>query len=174
MRKLEIKDADTMKMAIQDEIQRSADARYDHRLHGLLLASSGMSCGDVAKVLGHGIRTVQYWLRKFETSGFAGLREEARSGRPASLSGRILKEIGQALRQDPRKLGYLQGMWDGKLLHHHIGTKYGVELGVRQCQRLFHKLRFRLRKPRPVIAKADPEAQGAFKKTPTARAKKGH
>ncbi|HNQ78833.1 MAG TPA: winged helix-turn-helix domain-containing protein [Acidobacteriota bacterium] len=174
MRKLEIKDAEAFKVAIQDEIRRSADARYDHRLHGLLLACSGMSCGDIAKHLGHGIRTIQYWLRKFESSGFAGLREEARSGRPASLSERMLKEIGQDLRQDPRKLGHSQGVWDGKLLHHHIGMKYGVELGVRQCQRLFHKLRFRLRKPRPVIAKADPEAQKAFKKTPAARAKKGH
>jgi transposase len=43
-----------------------------------------------------------------------------------------------------------------------------VNLGVRQCQRLFHQLGFRLRKPRPVIARANPEEQQAFKKTPPA------
>ncbi|MGH8653570.1 MAG: winged helix-turn-helix domain-containing protein [Gammaproteobacteria bacterium] len=36
---------------------------------------------------------------------------------------------------------------------------------MRQCQRLFRQMGFRLRKPRPVIAKADPAAQAAFKKT---------
>jgi hypothetical protein len=38
-------------------------------------------------------------------------------------------------------------------------------LGVRQCQRLFRAMGFRRRKPRPVIAHADPKAQRAFKKT---------
>ncbi|MCZ7584446.1 MAG: winged helix-turn-helix domain-containing protein [Deltaproteobacteria bacterium] len=41
-----------------------------------------------------------------------------------------------------------------------------MALGVRQCQRLFSRLGFRRRKPRPQIAKADPAAQKAFKKTP--------
>ena len=44
--------------------------------------------------------------------------------------------------------------------------KYKIELGVRQCQRIFNMMGFRLRKPRPVIANADPQAQKAFKKTP--------
>jgi len=55
-------------------------------------------------------------------------------------------------------------LWDGKLLSHHIRQQYGIELGVRQCQRLFRQLGFRLRKPRPLIAKADPQEQAAFKK----------
>ncbi|MBW1953883.1 MAG: winged helix-turn-helix domain-containing protein, partial [Deltaproteobacteria bacterium] len=37
--------------------------------------------------------------------------------------------------------------------------------GVRQCQRLFRKMGFRLRKPRPLIAHADPEMQRQYKKT---------
>ena len=41
---------------------------------------------------------------------------------------------------------------------------YRVSIGVRQCQNLFHKLDFRLRKPRPVIAKADEEKKREFKK----------
>jgi transposase len=34
-----------------------------------------------------------------------------------------------------------------------------IDLGVRQCQRLFRRLGFRIRKPRPSIAQADPERQ---------------
>jgi transposase len=52
------------------------------------------------------------------------------------------------------------------LLSHHLFRQYGVRLGVRQCQRLFRQLGFRRRKPRSVIANADPEAQAAYKKTP--------
>ena len=54
---------------------------------------------------------------------------------------------------------------DGRLLSHHLSTKYGVSLGIRQCQRLVHQFGFRRRKPRPLIAKADPVLQQEYKKT---------
>jgi hypothetical protein len=40
----------------------------------------------------------------------------------------------------------------------------GIQLKVRQCQRLFRQLEFRLRKPRAVLAKADPGRQKKHKK----------
>ena len=73
--------------------------------------------------------------------------------------------MSQKSRKHHRELGYQQNLWDGKLLSHHLRESYGVDLGVRQCQRIFRNLGFRLRKPRPLIAKADPEEQEAFKKT---------
>ena len=42
-------------------------------------------------------------------------------------------------------------LWDGKTLSAWIVKTYGVQLGVRQCQRLFRQFEFRLRKPRPVL-----------------------
>ena len=172
MRKLEIEDAAIMRMAIQDEIHRSEESRYDHRLHGVLLVSSGIGCYEVAEFFGQSPRTVQYWVKRFEESGFAGLQERERPGRPSALDKETVKAVGGDLRSSPRTLGYAQNLWDGKLLSHHLSQKYGVELGVRQCQRLFRKLGFRRRKPRPLIAKADPEAQQAFKKTPVSGKKR--
>ena len=165
MKKLEIQDADIMRVAIQQEIARSEEARYDNKLHGVLLACSGMTCEEVADVLGRSIRTIQYCIRRFNANGFAGLREVDGRGRPNSLTADDIERINAELRKSPEESGYQQSMWNGKLLSHHLEMKYGKPLGVRQCQRLFRKLGFRLRKPRPVIAKANPELQKAFKKT---------
>ncbi|MEN6432102.1 MAG: winged helix-turn-helix domain-containing protein, partial [Smithella sp.] len=55
-------------------------------------------------------------------------------------------------------------LWDGRTLSAYIQNEFGVKLGVRQCQRLFRDLGFRLRKPRSLIARADEEAQKVFKK----------
>lgn len=165
MRKHEIKDAGIMRVAVQQEIQRSADARYDHRLHGILLLCTGMSCYDVADLFGHSARTVQYWAERFERSGFAGLEDVPRPGRPPALDEKAVHTVGQHLRRSPREFGYEQNLWDGKLLSYHLQKKMGVPLGVRQCQRLFTELGFRRRKPRPEIAQADPELQRAYKKT---------
>ena len=45
-----------------------------------------------------------------------------------------------------------------------IEQQYGITVGVRQCQRLFRQLGFRLRQPRPQIAGADEEQQKTHKK----------
>jgi transposase len=168
MRKLEIADAEIMRIAIQQEIRRSEESRYDHRLHGILLVSGGMDCCSVADHLGEHSVTVERWVNRFNHSGFAGLHEGERPGRPTRLAEADWAAVDRDLRKAPRKLGYGQNLWDGKLLAHHLEVRYGVTLGVRQCQRIFRRLGFRRRKPRPVIAKADPAAQAAYKKTPAA------
>ncbi len=165
MRKLIIRDPEIMKVAIQCEIERSKESRYNHRLHGVLLVCGGRSCYEVGEILGRNPRTIQHWVNRFERIGFEGLREGERLGRPSKLDTNQLIQLGKDLRKDPRKFGYSQNMWDGKLLSHHLSEVYEIELGVRQCQRLFKKLGFRRRKPRSVIAKADEQAQADFKKT---------
>lgn len=166
MRKLTIPDAETVILAIQDEIRRSPEARYDHRLHGILLVAQGMSAREVAQLLGDAPRTVAYWVRRFEEEGLAGLVDADRSGRPRRLTEEQLAEIDRALRKRPEEVGLSGNLWDGITLAAFIDSRWDVKLGVRQCQRLFRQLGFRLRKPRPLIAKADPEEQAAFKKTP--------
>lgn len=166
MRKLQIGEANVMRIAIQEEIARSEESRYDHRLHGVLLVCQGMSSYQVAELLGQDPRTVERWVKRFNTRGFAGLAEGQRPGRPRRLSATQWSQLETDLRSHPRELGYEQNLWDGKLLSHHLSRQYGVELGVRQCQRMFRQMGFRLRKPRPLIAEGDPVAQAAYKKTP--------
>jgi len=154
-----------MRIAVQQEILRSEDSRYDHRLHGILLSCAGKSSYEIAELFGQSPRAIQYWIRRFEQKGFAGLSEGERSGRPSAIDKKLRRGIEKDLRTAPRVFGYQQNLWDGKLLSFHLEKRYNVLLGERQCRRLFHKLGFRRRKPRPLIGKADPEAQLRYKKT---------
>jgi len=167
MKPLTIADAQTMILALQDEIRRSDESCYDHRLHGVLLVAHGLTCPQAADLLGDAPRSVEYWVNRFETNGFAGLTEQPKSGRPGRLRPEHLEKIQAALRQSPSEVGLTgANLWDGKTLAAFVRQQLGVTLGVRQCQRLFRHLNFRLRKPRPVVASADPEQQAAYKKTP--------
>ena len=80
-----------------------------------------------------------------------------------------LKLVSAALRLPPQHFGLEGHLWDGKLLSVHVEQEFEVTLGVRQCQRLFRQFGFRLRKPRPLIAHADPVQQATVKKTAPAR-----
>jgi transposase len=164
MKALRIADAATVVLGLQDEIRRSEESRYDHRLHGVLLVAQGLTCPKVAGLLGDAPRSVEYWVRRFEEEGLAGLQEGERSGRPRRLTAKQWGEIDAILRKSPRDLGLGGNLWDGKTLSAWIERQYGTVLQVRQCQRLFRQLGFRLRKPRPMVAQADPERQKAHKK----------
>jgi transposase len=169
MKPLTIADASTIVLGLQDEIRRSEESRYDHRLHGVLLVAQGMSCPEVSRLLGDSPRTVEYWVRHFEARGLSGLVEGERSGRPRRLNDKQLEEINSVLRQPPESVGIPRGFWDGKGLAAFVKKRYGVTLGVRQCQYMFRSFGFRRRKPRPLIARANPELQAAYKKTPGVR-----
>ena len=164
MKPLTIADASNIVLGLQDEIRRSEESRYDHRLHAVLLVAQGMRCPEVARLLGDATRTVEYWVRRFEQEGLGGLVEGDRAGRPRRLSAEQIEEINTVLRQTPRQVGLTGTLWDGKTLSAFIAMRYEIVVGVRQCQRLFRQLGFRQRKPRPMIAKADPERQAAHKK----------
>ena len=169
MRPLQVADAQTIILGLQDEIRRSEESRYDHRLHGVLLVAQGMTCPEVSRLLGDAPRSVEYWVRRFEERGLGGLVEGQRSGRPPRLSEAQLREVDRVLRQTPRDLGLTGTLWDGKTLSAWIEQRFQVRLQVRQCQRLFRQRGFRLRKPRPLMAHADPERQQTHKKTPSVK-----
>lgn len=169
MKPLTIPDAEIVALALQDEIRRSPEARYDHRLHAVLLVAQGFSCREAAYLLGDAPRTVEYWVHQFIEEGLAGLAEADRPGRPRRLTEPQLEKVGTVLRGSPTDVGLAGNLWDGKSLSEYIRREFGVSLSVRQCQRLFRQLGFRLRKPRPQIARADPGRQEAFKKTPGSR-----
>jgi transposase len=174
MRKLEIADAEVMRIAIQQEIARSDESRYDHRLHGLLLLSSGQSCQQIANLFGEDRRTVQRWVKRFEQEGLEGMRDSQRSGRPACLDAKQWTALGRDLRRSASDFGHPGHLWDGKLLSIHLKERYQITLGVRQCQRIFTQMGFRLRKPRPQVAQSDPTLVAAFKKTAGSGKTKGY
>ena len=60
MRPLTVSDAASMVFGLQQEIQRSEESRYDHRLQGVLLVAQGMTCPEVGRLLGDAPRTVEY------------------------------------------------------------------------------------------------------------------
>lgn len=174
MRKLEIADPQVMRIAIQQEIARSDESRYDHRLHGLLLVTGGQSCQQVADLFGEDRRTVQRWVRRFESHGLEGMREGERSGRPAAMDAKQWAALGRDLRRTPQNFGHVGHLWDGKMLSEHLRKRYDITLGVRQCQRIFGQMGFRLRKPRPQVAQSDPVKVAVVKKTAPSGKASGH
>lgn len=164
MQRLRIRNSAVTTDVLQNEIQATAEARYLHKLHALLLVAQDWSAYEVAKLFGHSPRTVESYIHAVNESGLEGLREQQRPGRTRRLTTEQAGRLKQDVQRSPREFSYHSSQWDGKLVSHHLKKQFGVRLKVRQCQRLLHALGFSVQRPRKKLIRADAQQQSEFKK----------
>ena len=120
---------------LKSESTSDAEKRYLHRLHCVWVVEKGCSCQQIAGWFDEHIRTVQRWVKHAQEYGIEGLKDEKKMGRPTKIRDDQRKMLIQEISKSPEDLGYYQVAWNGKLLQMHLHRRYGVELGLRQCQR---------------------------------------
>ena len=168
MQKLAIVQKENIENLILDYFKKNDEAKFIHRLHGILLflKDEKSTCDSVGLMFGNSPRTISNWVKKVnESSTLEVLRTQNKTGRKPRLNEVQLAEIKLALQKNPEQSGVTANIWDGKSLSFYIDKKYGIILGVRRCQKLFHELGFSLKRARPIVSKGDLVKKEAFKKT---------
>ena len=130
-----------LRTRLHDSLNGSRDQRYLYRLVSLLLMAEGIAPQRLAEMLGESDRTLERWRRLYLEEGVDALREESSPGRPPKLSRDQLASLRSELARPPRLLGYDADRWRGRLLQEHLRELYGVEISLRQCQRLLKQFR---------------------------------
>jgi transposase len=138
MRSMRIPNPESVAEALQDEIRRSEESRYDHRLHAVLLVTQGLTPPEVADWLGDSVRAVELWVHRFQGKRLAGLRESRRPGRPSRLNKEQLAQARLAVRSNPHAAGLNADRWDANVLSVYLRA-LGVDLKPRQCRNLLRK-----------------------------------
>jgi len=147
-------------------LQTSDDSVFAYRITmvNLLLAGNGPTTAELSELSGVPVRTLTDWVKKADETHFEALRPKSRPGKAPRLTEEQYAQIKETLTHEPEKFGYQ--VWDGKSLSDYIQKTYSVTLGVRQCQRIFHKLGFSRIRPQifPALGEEDSEEREAFKK----------
>ena len=174
MRKLEIADPEIMRIAIQQEISRSDESRYDHRLHGLLLLTSGIKAAN--KLQTSLARTAAPFNVGSSASSKRDLKACVKANGQEGLlaltpsNGRLW---GATCAEAPRTSGMSDTCGMASCCPHTSSRSTRSLSGCVSASVFFGKWIFRLRKPRPQVAQSDPVLVAAFKKTaPTGKAKR--
>ena len=89
---------------------------------------------------------------------------QKKPGKPSRLTKEQMETLKQAVMDDPHKYGL--NVWDGPSLSKYIKDTFDVDLGVRACQKLFHRMGFSLIRPQtyPSLENPDESARKEFKK----------
>ena len=128
-----------------------------------MLAGS-ITSSQLSGLTGVPTRTLSTWLKKADEEGFESLKAIKQTGRPNKLADDKLAIIKDAIEHSPEDYGYR--VWDGPSLSDFILKKFNVTMGVRQCQRLFHKLGFSLIRAQtyPSLGEQNENERNDFKK----------
>ena len=146
-------------------INSSSDAKYILRVAmvNFMLARTA-TAEELSSLSGIPRRTLTSWVQKVDEGGFESLKATKQPGRAPRLSEEQLAEIKVALSLDPEESGYR--VWDGTTLSDYIKEQSEVDLGVRQCQRLFHALGLSKIRPQkyPSLNERNDDERESFKK----------
>ncbi|MGO8696264.1 MAG: helix-turn-helix domain-containing protein [Limisphaerales bacterium] len=128
---------------IRREFRRSAEARYVHRLHGVLLVLLGRSTIKAGKLLGVPQRTIAHWASSFRKHGLAGLTEGENSGRPSVLNPRQHQTLKSVIAKLPASAGLSGERWTGALVSEFLRKRFDLKLTIRHCRRLLRAIQDR-------------------------------
>lgn len=168
MQKLVIAEPKKIERQINTFINKDPEGKFIFRLCSLKMLLNDNTCTteSLGQLMQTSPRSVARWIHDINAAGSVEiLRDKQKPGRSPRLTEKQMELLKVQLQKHPNELGLDANLWDGKTLSHHIKKQFGIAIQVRQCQRIFSKLGFSLKRGRTVVAKGDAAAKKAFKKT---------
>jgi transposase len=115
---------------------RKGERRLVERSQMVLWAAEGMSGPEIGRRLGRDVDTVYRVLNRFEGERLAGLRDQARSGRPAEYDEIERGRLVAAARTNPQQVGRPFGSWTLDRLVEYVNQEVGIPISRAQLARL--------------------------------------
>jgi len=107
---------------------RTESARVVERARIILHSSQGERVPAIASLLNIGTKPVRLWIKRFNASGMAGLKDEPRSGRPATYTPEQVGEVIAASLTNPASLGLPFGSWTLDRLEAYLNEQKGLPI----------------------------------------------
>ena len=132
---------DQYQKLLNQAASHTSENRFLHRLHCIILIGQGCNYSQVADWFGEHPRTIERWVQRLREFGLDGLKDDQKAGRPTKIDDEHKQVLSNDIVKQPSELGYQTNQWNGQVLKVHLKNKYGIDLGLRQCQRLLGQLK---------------------------------
>jgi transposase len=147
----------------KEELEKIKDSKLSIQLKAII-ATAEHPVEHVADILKVSARSIFRWITKFKEGSVEGLRDRPKGHMRSKLAEDHKKEIEQWIVSSKNVKGETVH-WTLQKLKKELEKEFGVDIGTTPLWKHLKKMGLVLKKPRPVHAKADINAQEAFKKT---------
>ena len=145
---------------LQTLCRTEMNAKLTRRIHGVYLASRGMTCPQIMQVTGAKRRTVQQWVARYNRGGLEELKDKPRPGRPQHLPRHLEPELARRIEAGPC-LSDGVSVFTSPVIRRIIEQEFGVVYSISAVNYLLHRLGYSYLCPRPKHEESDPVAQEA-------------
>ncbi len=139
-------------------------ARPAQRIHGVYLASKGLTCPQIMAITGVARRTIQQWVHKYNKKGIVGLKDKPRPGTPTKLPRKKELKFRKRIEAGPTKADHVSVL-NGPVIRRILEREFGILYSRQGLYDLLHRLGYSCLCPRPQHQNANPQLQAEFKKT---------
>ena len=149
---------------LQELYGTEKNGRLARRIHGVYLASKGLSCPEIMEITGAGRRTIQQWVHQYNTGDIEALKDSPRPGQPTKLPRAKERAFCQRIGAGPTPKDGVS-VFNGAVIARILEREFGAKYSLWGTYHLLYRLGYSCLCPRPQHEKADPGLQEEFKKT---------
>lgn len=139
----------------------------------LLMSADDWPVADICDAVGVTRMTVTNTRARWVRSGFRGLGDRPRSGRPPIADGECLAALLDAVNTPPGDLGYAFGVWTSKRLAAHLKRQLGKTLSPQRVRAHLHAMGYVWARPKHTLQGRRDEAKHRRAKGELDRLKRG-
>ena len=141
---------------------KAGDGRLVQRATALLAFGQGEPVETVVERVGVSRSRLYAWLHALLVEGVAGLRVQAKGGRPSKLTPTQRRRLAELVTAGPQAAGFPTGCWHALLIQHLIEREFGVLYNVHYVATLLRNLGFSFQKARFVSDHLDEARRQAW------------
>jgi transposase len=144
---------------VEELFRHGPTARIRRRAQAVRLSALGYSVPQITEILGCTPQSVHNWLTAFEAGGGAALVDKERSGRPPVATSSYRQQLVEAIKDNPRDLGYPFTVWTVTRLRAHLARQLSILLSESRVRQIMKEEGLVFKRPQHTLAgKRDEDA----------------
>jgi len=133
--------------------------RVRKRAQAIRLSAMGYTVTQIAQILGCNRQSIHNWFDLFEARGCQGFYDKSRSGRPAIATVDYRRRLVEAIKTNPRKMGYPFTVWTLTRIRAHMARGTRCLLSESRVRQIMKEEGLVFKRPKHTLAqKCDKDA----------------
>jgi transposase len=141
----------TERQEVENLFRKGPNNRIRKRAHAIRLSAMGYTVTQIAEILGCNRQSVHNWFDMFEQDGPQGLCDKPRSGRPAIATIDYRTKLVEAIRTNPRKIGYPFTVWTLTRIRAHMAREMRILLSESRVRQIMKEQGLVFKRPKHTL-----------------------
>jgi len=149
----------TERQEIEEMFRRGPNNRVRKRAQAIRLSAMGYTITQIVEILGCNRQSIHNWFDTFETQGCQRLYDRPRSGRPVTATVDYRDRLVEAIKTNPRKMGYPFTVWTLTRIRAHMAREMKILLSESRVRQIMKAEGLVFKRPKHTLAqKRDKDA----------------